>query len=408
MTETRTIDGVAPARWERPDSGEDVAALLREAELAGEWVLPVGGGTAMEATNPVDNIPVALDLTAISGIREYQPTDLTITVAAGTRWADLQSALREHGQEIPLDVPLPDRATVGGVVATGYAGPRRLRDGTLKDLLLGASYVRGDGLFAKAGGMVVKNVSGFEITRLLHGSWGSLAVITSVNLKVLPRPEFELTLRTEEMDALEAVERVLELTRRRPAIAAATVGGTFDRASAAIRLTGSEQPTRDLADELASERALAWVPKALEGETSTRWWQEREDRRASADTGRVAIETGCQPADAPSLLSTLRNALPDPEAVRLDASPGVGSIGMAFDAGALSLDTWARIWSEHGLDTVARFVITSAPRAWRAERDVWFIPAGQRRLMAALKGTFDPRDTLNRGRLWSAPLIAQP
>src|SRR5690606_32925866 len=103
-------------------------------------------------------IPVALDLAGTAGIADYVPADLTVSVGAGTRWSDLQAALGAEGQTIPLDVPFANRATVGGVVATAYAGPRRLRDGSLKDLLLGASFVRGDGLAAKAGGMVVKNV----------------------------------------------------------------------------------------------------------------------------------------------------------------------------------------------------------------------------------------------------------
>lgn len=407
MSDERTIDGVAPERWARPQTPEEVTEVLREAELSGNWVLPVGGGTAMAAARPVTSVPVALDMTSIAGIREYEPTDLTISVAAGTRWVDLQASLRVHGQEIPIDVPFPDRATVGGVVATGYAGPRRLRDGTLKDLLLGASFVRGDGLVGNAGGMVVKNVSGFEIPRLLHGSWGSLAVISSVNLKVLPRPEFETTLITDAMDTLDAAERVLNLTRAQPAVAAATIDGTLDQATAAVRLTGREQPTRDLAAELKASDELACTSESVNREASTVWWQEREDHLAAGDDGQVAIEVGGQPSDTLQALRALGNALPDAAGIELHASPGIGAIGLAFDASLMSLGAWARVWSEHGFDASARFVIAAAPRDWRAERDVWFIPPAQRKLMTALKGTFDPHDTLNRGRLWTAPQLAQ-
>ena len=399
----RIIDGVTPGRIETPADADQVADIVREADASGGWVLPVGGGTAMAGANPVDTVPIALDLTGVNGIIEYTPADMTVSVWAGTRWAELQAALAEHGQNLPLDVPLPDVATVGGVAATGYAGPRRLRDGALKDLILGASYVRGDGMAAKAGGMVVKNVSGFEIPRLLHGSWGSLAVVTSLNFKVIPAHEHEITIMAAEGEAIALGERVLALTGARPAITSAVVDGTLEAATAAIRVMGRSGPATELASEIRGEDAIVWGETIDDGAASAKWWQEREDRLADAGAETVAIEIGCPPSRFVDTLRTLRNAFPNPAAVELHASPGVGAIALAFPAESTSLATWARLWSEHGLGDHARFVIASAPREWRAERDVWFIEPGPRKMMQALKSSFDPNDTLNRGRLWTAP-----
>jgi glycolate oxidase FAD binding subunit len=398
----RILDGVTPDRIERPTDPDQVAELLREANVASSWVLPVGGGTAMRGANPVDTVPVALDLTRLAGVLDYTPADMTVSVAAGTRWSDLRAALAEHGQALPIDVPLPDRATVGGVVASGCAGPRRLRDGTLKDLILGASYVRGDGLAAKAGGMVVKNVSGFEISRLLHGSWGSLAVITSVNVKVLPAHEHDVTLRIGEGDAVETAGRLLALTGARPAIASAVIDGTLASVTGAVRLSGRRGPTAELADEIRAEHGIAGGDTVDDAPASTRWWQEREDRLASSDDPTAAIEIGCPPSGLVDVLSTLRAAFPNPAGVELHASPGVGAILLTFPAETMALSTLARLWSEHGLGQHARFVVAAAPRAWRAERDVWFIDPGPRKIMQALKTSFDPNDIVNRGRLWTA------
>lgn len=398
-----SIDGVTPARIERPTTAEAVTEVIRETDASGAWVLPYGGATAMSGANPVDAIPVALDLSGISGVVEYTPADLTISVSAGTRWGELQDVLAAEGQTIPLDIPFPRQATVGGVVATGYAGPRRLRDGTLKDLLLGATYVRGDGLVAKAGGMVVKNVSGFEIPRLLHGSWGSLAVVTSLNFKVIPAHEHEITIMAAEGEAIALGERVLALTGARPAITSAVVDGTLEAATAAIRVMGRSGPATELASEIRGEDAIVWGETIDDGAASAKWWQEREDRLADAGAETVAIEIGCPPSRFVDTLRTLRNAFPNPAGVALHASPGVGAIALAFPAESTSLATWARLWSEHGLGDHARFVIASAPREWRAERDVWFIEPGPRKMMQALKSSFDPNDTLNRGRLWTAP-----
>jgi glycolate oxidase FAD binding subunit len=403
MTNEMNIDGVSPSRLERPADPEAVADLLREANGTSTWVLPTGGGTAMRGGNPVDEVPIGLDMTGLDGIDDYTPADLTVSVRAGTRWSALRDELASEGQEIPIDVPFPDRATVGGVVATGYSGPRRLRDGTLKDLLLGASYVRGDGLAAKAGGMVVKNVSGFEIPRLLHGSWGSLAAITSVNLKVLPAPEHEITILADQADMLDLATRLLALTGSMSTIAAAVVDGTLDSATAAVRLTGRAAPTVELAREVRAVPGLAWREAIGAAPASASWWQEREDRLASGGDGTVSIEIGCPPAALAETLSALRAAFPNPAEVAMQASPGIGAITIAFPASSLSLDTWVRLWAEHGLGGRGRFVIADAPRDWRATRDVWFIEPGARKLMQALKQTFDPNDTLNRGRLWTSP-----
>ncbi len=406
MKRVESIDGVVPDRVARPGSETDVADIVGEANAAVEWILPMGGSTAMSGLTPVDRIPVAMDLTGLSGILEYQPADLTVSVRAGTRWVDLERALRAEGQTIPVDVPMPAVATVGGVVATGYAGPRRLRDGTLKDLMLGMAYVRGDGLAAKAGGMVVKNVSGFEIPRLFHGSWGALGVITSVNLKVVPAHEYEMSLAIEPGDTIDLAEQVLRLTVARSAIAAAVADGSLTGESAAmIRLSGREGPTRELARELQANVALPWSTVIDSPDASAAWWQEREDTLAAGEPDLVAIEIGCAPSQVQELLIAVRQTLDGVEPVSIHMTPGVGSIRIAFSSGALSLASWLSLWDQYGLDRIGRFVISQAPVAWRADGSVWRIAPGALSVMQSLKSTFDPKDVLNRGRLWNEPVV---
>lgn len=402
------MDGILPARVERPGSISEVAELVDEINMSGEWLLPVGGGTSLTAANVVDDIPLALDLAGLQGIEEYEPTDLTVSVLAGTTWASLQRELGENGQTIPVDAPFPDQATVGGMVATGYAGPRRMRDGSVKDLLLGASFVRGDGLAAKAGGMVVKNVTGFEIPRLLHGSWGSLAVITSVNLKVVPKHEHDMTLVSDQLEASRSVEQVLDLTRRRSAIVAAVVDGNIDEGCVALRLTGLLQPTRELAREIQDEGILPWAELIDDAQASGDYWQQRENRLATASEKRVSLEIGTQPAATLETIGALRTAVPGISDYSFHVSPGTGAIVLSFSPASCSLDAWTRIWHEHGFDDAARYVINHAPRSWRAASDVWSVAEGPRKIMQSLKSTFDPNDTLNRGRLWTnAPVMHQ-
>lgn len=207
----------------RPEAIEEIAEILRSASENGTPVVPIGGGTSLHTGNSVVDSFLGVDLGGLTGVREYEPANLTASFMAGTRLEEVTAVLSEYGQELPLDLPQATQGTIGGLVATGFSGPRRLGSGTMKDLLIGCSYVRGDGLVAKAGGMLVKNVSGFEVSRLLHGSWGSLAVLTSVNVKVVPKSRADFTFAQRYSNLPEALEAQLHLLEHNPLIGATVI-----------------------------------------------------------------------------------------------------------------------------------------------------------------------------------------
>lgn len=174
------------------------------AEIArSDRVVPVGGRTQWE----VGGIPSGgVEIRAPAGVLTYDPADLTATVSAGTTVAELRAVLAEQGQLCPLD-PRDDKATVGGVLATGLSGHRRLRFGPVRDTLLGARFFRADGSEVRAGGPTVKNVTGYDLCRLLVGSLGTLGVITEVTLRCVPCPPTSVWGTTDEEP--EAVVRRL-------------------------------------------------------------------------------------------------------------------------------------------------------------------------------------------------------
>ncbi|HYR94554.1 MAG TPA: FAD-binding protein, partial [Methylomirabilota bacterium] len=165
---------------------------------------------------------IVLETAALSGVVAHVPADLTVTVAAGTPLAELQRALAQHGQTLPLDPPHGDRATIGGVVAANSSGFRRARYGGVRDLLIGTTTALADGSVARAGGRVVKNVAGYDMNKLLVGSLGTLGVITECTFKVLPMPAATAGIRarfTRAADAFAAADAIA----RTPARAAALV-----------------------------------------------------------------------------------------------------------------------------------------------------------------------------------------
>jgi glycolate oxidase FAD binding subunit len=159
---------------------------LRDTVRDAATLVAVGARTHWAVGGAIDAHAGAVEVRAPAGVVHYEPADLTITVNAGTTVADLDAVLAEHGQECPLD-PRDASATVGGVLATGLSGVRRLRHGPVRDRVLEVRFVTADGRVVKGGGPTVKNVSGYDLPRLLVGSLGTIGVLTQVTLRAQPR-----------------------------------------------------------------------------------------------------------------------------------------------------------------------------------------------------------------------------
>ena len=177
-----------------PADQSGVADAVRGAYEASQAVYPLGGGTSLDYGCASAAAGITLDLTKLNKIVDYTPRDMTILVEAGVRMADLGATLAAEGQHLPIDVPRASEATIGGVVATNWNGPRRYGHGTIRDYVIGIHAVDGRGIAFKGGGRVVKNVAGYDFCKLLTGSLGTLAVITQLALKVKPLPEASATI----------------------------------------------------------------------------------------------------------------------------------------------------------------------------------------------------------------------
>ena len=186
---------------------------VRDAVLDSAGTLAVtGAGTAAGWAGTLDPVDAVLDLGGLSGVITHNPGDMTVSVRAGTPLRALNDELAEHGQHVALDAArVADGATVGGLVSTGDAGPGALVHGTLRDLVIGATLVLADGTVARSGGHVIKNVAGYDLTKLVHGAHGTLAVIAEVVLRLhpLPRAEATLVLPCTLQEAAEHAARLL-------------------------------------------------------------------------------------------------------------------------------------------------------------------------------------------------------
>lgn len=174
---------------QQPSTCEELAAFLEQnARTEKHPVMPIGGGTWLDFGHAMPP-SVALHTNQLANVEDYPARDMTITVDAGLTVGQLQEILSEERQQIPVDCSQPNEATIGGAIATNVFGPRRFGRGTLRDYLIGLTAVDAGGRVFHAGGRVVKNVAGYDLCKLLVGSWGTLAVLTQVTLKVVPIPE---------------------------------------------------------------------------------------------------------------------------------------------------------------------------------------------------------------------------
>ena len=242
-----TLDGVAPANVESPASADDVARVLSHAHQRREAVVLHGGGTRIGIGDAPSRYDTAVDLRGLRGVVEHSAPDLVCIVRAGTTLAELATALAASRQRWPVDAPEPERATVGGTIASAASAPSRLRHQHVRDWVIGCQAVLGDGTIVRAGGRVVKNVTGYDLSRLYSGSYGTLAAITEVSLKLVATDERTRTMRLVgsrsdlERIALELrgalpLEAIVLATGERPAlyVRAAGLASAVDRVSAEV------------------------------------------------------------------------------------------------------------------------------------------------------------------------------
>jgi glycolate oxidase FAD binding subunit len=289
-----------------------VAEFVRARYADGQQVRIVGGSTALDY-GPDPAGAHTLDISPYSRIVDYTPRDMTILVEAGVRMADLAATLAAEGQHLPIDVPRAGEATLGGVIATNWNGPRRYGHGTIRDYVIGIHAVDGRGVAFKGGGRVVKNVAGYDFCKLLTGSLGTLAVITQVALKVKPQPEEVRTIVGEcpnlqtadaavaRLSMLESLPVAIDLLAGKPWDAVCK--GTASQAAIhlAVRIEGTNEELTWLSDRIKSELNTAGASEArlLNNDDLAKLWHaqvEFPDRSPDAHaSGEAASAAGQSP-----------------------------------------------------------------------------------------------------------------
>jgi glycolate oxidase FAD binding subunit len=379
----------------RPASAEELASALKAASDAHRAVVIRGAGTKMDWCRPAGRIDVVLETRGLSRLIEHQHGDLTATIEAGATLRDVNAALARHGQWLPLDPPFADKATIGGILACNDSGPLRHRFGTPRDLVIGVTLATTDGVLSKAGGRVVKNVAGYDLSKLVTGSFGSLAAIVSATFKLSPLPAAAKTLLVDvpDVDALQSI--VLEVMASQVEPLAFEV----DTRQTSVLLRFASLPVVVDA-QVAAARKLAAIGRCrttlLAGDEDRALWRDHAEHTWN-QTGAV-VRASWLPASIGRVIGDIdditRSAGCGAASLVARAAVGAGLIRIDGDDAAQARAVNALRASRH----IGNVVVVRGSAGLKAVADVW-PPAGDRQpLLEAMKRAFDPHGVLNAGR----------
>lgn len=399
----------------RPSSTAELRDVIAWASAEEQPLELIGGGSKRALGRPLQ-VDHSVELGRLSGIRTYEPAELVLTAGAATPMDEIEAALAANGQMMafePVDwrhlLGAQDRQqTLGGVLACNIAGPRRIRAGAARDHFLGFQGVNGRGEIFKAGGQVVKNVTGYDLPKLLAGSYGTLAALSEVTIKVLPRPETELTLAVMGMNEADAILSLADALNSPHEVSAAAhlpadlamrsgVPG-ISGAGTAVTLVRIEGPGPSVAYRAQALQSLLRPHgeiAVIEAGASVPLWREIGEARLFSDGEPIVWRLSVAPGTAPRIAAEIRRARP--ASIYFDWGGGLIWVGIdaVSDGGAAAIRR--ALGAQGGHATLIR-----APESLRAAVPVFEpLEPGLAQLTSRVKDSFDPRRVLNPGRMYA-------
>jgi glycolate oxidase FAD binding subunit len=378
-----------------PASPEDLAEALHQASSNFRSIAVIGNASKHSMGGAILAADVVISTAGLRRVLQYEPNDLTISVEAGMPFSELQARLAQRKQMIALDPPFSAMASVGGVVASNGSGPMRRGFGTARDLVIGMTFAMLDGRIVNSGGLVVKNVAGLDMGKLLVGSFGTLAVITSINFRVHSLPLKTQTFLFTFPDLDSAIEKrdsilasVLQPVAIDLVLPGATVGLGHRGFLLAIRASGSPAVIDRYKRDLSADAELT-------GDADITFWQQIREFTSeflSREGAGVVLRISTPLTE----LATLLRLISGPAISR--AGSGVTYIYLSSWQGVLPF--W-KAAAEHGWSAVVEF----APDDVRSTNELWRLPSTTEgaqafAMMKKVKQMFDPRNLLNPGRLY--------
>ena len=392
-TAAHAVDGVLPRLVAEPATPARLAATLGWAAERGLTVRVRGGGTKQQwgaVARPVD---LLLSTARLDAVVAHRHGDLTATVEAGATLARVNAALARHAQRLPLDPPWPERATIGGIVATNDSGPARHHHGAPRDLIIGCAIVLADGREAKSGGIVVKNVAGYDLGRLLTGSFGSLAVITSATFKLAPVASSSRTVSIE-LDALEDAGPLIARLADSP-LTPSVLELQWPPARLLVRFESIEAAVIQQATEVLHLAGESGRAATVDGEAEAGLWADYARRWDASGT---LVKLATRPTELVSTLVWLQGACErDSIAMSAAGRAAMGVVEVRLQGPSAAQAGVIEQLREQLPAGEGSAVVRGADPDLRRQLDPWGRIGDALPIMRAIKARFDPDGRLNPG-----------
>jgi glycolate oxidase FAD binding subunit len=382
-----------------PTSAPALAEVLTCAHLNGWRLLPCGRGSKLHWGGLAEDIRLVVSVAKLNRLIDHASSDLTVTAEAGVSLADLQTTLATTGQFLAIDPAYADQATLGGIVATADTGALRQRYGGIRDMLIGISFVRSDGKVTKAGGRVVKNVAGYDLMKLLTGSYGTLGILTELTFRIYPLPPAAGTVVLTGDAALlaKATATLLAsaLTPTAIELLTPTTCKNLALGSEMGLMVRFQSMDVSVAQQIEQVMQLGQIlglaaTRIPDPEESHLWQQLREQIDVPPSSGEITCKIGVEPIKALAALSQME---PLVATGTIHASSGLGIV-QAADAAIDSVLKLRQICQSHG----GFLTVLAAPSSLKAQLDVWGDSGSALEIMQRLKTQFDPNTLLSPRR----------
>ncbi len=420
---SREIDGVLPYSTVKPSNEDELRDAVASANEDSSAIFPWGGGTRMALGNIPARRGIVIDTTGLNRVVSHNAADMTATFQAGATMRSVSETLAQAGQLLAIDAPLPGGATVGGTLAAGLSGHTKWQFGHLRDTVIGMKVIQPDGAITKSGGQVVKNVSGYDMSRLHIGGLGGLGVILEASFKLTPIPMYETSIAARFDTVEDAMACSLEVFNSHVtplAISAfdASVAngvGVDDRGGTYVsfRLGGRPRTLDRQVDEVsgACKRNGATAVEQATGAGVDRVWRALSDYGWGRDSGvALNLRVSTLPSKVGEVHLMIENAARATDG-RYEADilsqPGFGAVesfwrqrdGDDADDGADGLAGIVQTMREGVSQLGGDVIVQSCPTALKREIDVWGAEPSGIGVMRRLKAQYDPNNIMNPGRL---------
>jgi glycolate oxidase FAD binding subunit len=382
-----------------PDTADAAAAALHDAAARRHAVVICGAGTKLSWGRPPRHVDVIVRTARLDRVLAHQHGDLTVVVEGGATLAAVNAALAPFGQWLPLDPPHADRATIGGVLATNDSGPLRHRYGAPRDLVIGVQLALPDGSLPRAGGQVVKNVAGYDLSKLIAGSFGSLALVVNATFKLAPVPPVSRTLVMSPASGSGSIVAAIMRSQIDPIAfeVHARMPASQEHTSQILVRFGTVAAAVDA--QIESVRRLPEVGRVstdvVDGDAERAAWREHDARMWAGDA--AVVRANWRPAAIDEVIALLgRCAGRAPIEIELAGRAALGA-GLIRIHGAIG-DQASTVLTLRESPLLTHVVLVRGSDALKSRVDVWGDLGDNARLFAALKHAFDPDGILNAGR----------